>query len=74
MSDRYENSGYEEGRKCWITKRMLFSDIQKHGTFTADFKCEDRNCMDVRVQTADYDGKKYFIVQMGGEVVTVKEI
>ena len=57
-----------------MTLQMLFNEILDYGDFTADFECVDRNGVAVRVRTADYDGKKYFIVQWGGEVVTVKEI
>lgn len=57
-----------------MTLTMLFNDIQHYGTFTAGFECVDSTGVDVRVRTADYDGKKYFIVQRGGKVVTIKEI
>ena len=57
-----------------MTLQMLFNEILDYGDFTADFECVDRNGVAVRVRTADYNGKKYFIVQRGGEVVTVKEI
>ena len=57
-----------------MTLTMLFNEIRDYGDFTADFECVDRNGVAVRVRTADYNGKKYFIVQRGGEVVTVKEI
>lgn len=57
-----------------MTLQMLFNEIRDYGDFTADFECVDRNGVAVRVRAADYDGKKYFIVQRGGEVVTVKEI
>lgn len=57
-----------------MTLQMLFNDIQHYGTFTADFECVDSKGVAVRVRTADYDEKKYFIVQWGGEVVTIKEI
>ena len=57
-----------------MTLQMLFNEIRDYGDFAADFECVDRNGVAVRVRTADYDGKKYFIVQRGGEVVTVKEI
>lgn len=57
-----------------MTLQMLFDDIRNYGTFTAGFECMDSKGVAVRVRTADYDGKKYFIVQRGGEVVTIKEI
>ena len=57
-----------------MTLQMLFNEIRDYGDFTADFECVDRNGVAVRVRTADYNGKKYFIVQMGGEVVTIKKI
>lgn len=69
-----ETLGDYDKSKMKMTLQMLFNDIRNYGTFTADFECVDSKGVDVRVRTADYDGKKYFIVQMGGEVVTVKEI
>ena len=57
-----------------MTLTMLFNEIRDYGDFTADFECVDRNGVAVRVRTADYNGKKYFIVQSGGEVVTIKKI
>ena len=53
---------------------ILFNEIRDYGDFTADFECVDRKGVAVRVRTADYNGKKYFIVQRGGEVVTIKKI
>ncbi len=57
-----------------MTLTMLFNDIRNYGDFTAGFECVDRKGVAVRVRTADYNGNKYFIVQRGGEVVTIKEI
>jgi hypothetical protein len=56
------------------TNRMLLADILSYGTITADFECLDHQRVYVRVRTADLNGRKYFIVQRGGEIVEIREI
>lgn len=56
------------------TDRMLLDDILRYGKITADFECLDHQSVYVRVRTADLNGRKYFIVQRGGEIVEIREI
>lgn len=52
----------------------LFDNIRRYGTFTAEFGCTNDLGMAIRVRVAEYDGKKYFIVQCNGEIVESLEI
>ena len=52
----------------------LFNDILHYGTFKAEFGCTNDLGMPIRVRVAEYDGKKYFIVQCNGMVAEVLEI
>ena len=52
----------------------LFKNILHYGTFTAEFDCTNDLGMAIRVRVAEYDGKKYFIVQCNGMVAEVLEI
>ena len=53
---------------------QLFKNILHYGTFTAEFGCTNDLGMAIRVRVAEYDGKKYFIVQCNGRVAEVLEI
>lgn len=55
-------------------KRELFNNILHHGTFGADFGCTNHLGMNIRVRTADYNGKKYFIVMCDGNITELLEI
>ena len=52
----------------------LFKNILHYGTFTAEFGCTNDLGMAIRVRVAEYDRKKYFIVQCNGRVAEVLEI
>ena len=52
----------------------LFENIRRYGTFIAEFGCTNDLGMAIRVRVAEYDGKKYFIVQCNGEIVESLEI
>lgn len=52
----------------------LFEKIRHYGTFLAEFGCTNHLGMAVRVRVAEYDGKKYFIVQCNGTVAELLEI
>ena len=52
----------------------LFNDILHYGTFTAEFGCTNYLGMPIRVRVAEYDGKKYFIVQINGRLDELLEI
>lgn len=52
----------------------LFDNILHYGTFAAEFGCTNDLGMAIRVRVAEYDGKKYFIVQCGGCVAEILEI
>ena len=41
----------------------LFEQIRRYGSFLAEFGCTNDLGMALRVRVAEYDGKKYFIVQ-----------
>lgn len=56
------------------TNRMLLADILSYGKITADFECVDNQRVYVRVRAADLNGRKYFIVQRGGEIAEIREI
>ena len=57
-----------------MEKENLFDEIRHYGTFTAEFGCTNYLGMPIRVRVAEYDGKKYFIVQCNGMVAEVLEI
>lgn len=52
----------------------LFARIRRYGTFLAEFGCTNHLGMAIRVRVAEYDGKKYFIVQCNGTVAELLEI
>ena len=52
----------------------LFKNILHYGTFTAEFGCTNDLGMAIRVRVAEYDGKKYFIVQINGHLCELLEI
>ena len=52
----------------------LFNDVLHYGTLTAEFVCTDISGVCFRVRTAEFDGKKYFIVQANGKVLEILEI
>lgn len=52
----------------------LFKNILHYGTFTAEFGCTNYLGMAIRVRVAEYDGKKYFIVQINGRLGELLEI
>ena len=52
----------------------LFYNIRHYGTFTAEFGCTNDLGMAIRVRVAEYDGKKYFIVQCNGSFAELLEI
>lgn len=52
----------------------LFYKIRHYGTFTAEFGCTNNLGMAISVRVAEYDGKKYFIVQCNGNVSELLEI
>ena len=52
----------------------LFARIRRYGTFLAEFCCTNHFGMAIRVRVAEYDGKKYFIVQCNGTVAELLEI
>ena len=57
-----------------MEKENLFDEIRHYGIFTAEFGCTNDLGMAIRVRVAEYDGKKYFIVQCNGRVAEVLEI
>ena len=52
----------------------LFEQIRRYGSFLAEFGCTNDLGMALRVRVAEYDGKKYFIVQCDGSVAELFEI
>ena len=52
----------------------MFDNIRHYGTFTAEFGCTNDLGMAIRVRVAEYDGKKYFIVQINGRLCELLEI
>lgn len=52
----------------------LFEQILHYGTFLAEFGCTNDLEMAIRVRVAEYEGKKYFIVQCNGNVAELLEI
>ena len=52
----------------------LFKNILHYGTFTAEFGCTNDLGMAIRVRVAEYDVKKYFIVQINGRLGELLEI
>ena len=52
----------------------LFEQILHYGTFLVEFGCTNDLGMAIRVRVAEYDGKKYFIVQCNGTVAELLEI
>lgn len=52
----------------------LFEQIRRYGSFLAEFGCTNDLGMAIRVRVAEYDGKKYFIVQCDGSVAELFEI
>ena len=52
----------------------LFEQILHYGTFLSEFGCTNDLGKAIRVRVAEYDGKKYFIVQCNGRVAEVLEI
>jgi len=57
-----------------VEKEKLFDEIRHYGTFTAQFVCTDISGVYFRVRTAEFDGKKYFIVQANGKILEILEI
>ena len=57
-----------------MEKEKLFDEIRHYGTFTAEFGCTNDLGMAIRVRIAEYDGKKYFIVQINGRLGELLEI
>ena len=57
-----------------LEKENLFDEISYYGTFTAEFGCANYLGMPIRVRVAEYDGKKYFIVQINGRLCELLEI
>lgn len=57
-----------------MEKEKLFDEIRHYGTFTAEFVCTDISGVYFRVRTAEFDGKKYFIVQANGNILEILEI
>jgi hypothetical protein len=57
-----------------VEKEKLFDEIRHYGTFTAEFGCTNDLGMAIRVRVAEYDGKKYFIVQINGRLGELLEI
>ena len=52
----------------------LFEQIRRYGSFLAEFGCTNDLGMALRVRVAEYDGKKYFIVQCDGIISELFEI
>ena len=52
----------------------LFEQIRRYGSFLAEFGCTNYLGMSIRVRAAEYDGKKYFIVQCNGIIAELFEI
>ena len=52
----------------------LFEHIQRYGSFLAEFGCTNDLGMAIRVRVAEYDRKKYFIVQCNGIISELLEI
>ena len=52
----------------------LFEQIQHYGSFLAEFECMNCYGTALRVRVAEYDGKRYFIVQANGNVDYLLEI
>ena len=52
----------------------LFEQVRRYGSFLAEFGCTNDLGMALRVRVAEYDGKKYFIVQCDGSVAELFEI
>ena len=52
----------------------LFELILHYGTFLSEFGCTNDLGMAIRVRVAEYDGKKYFVVQCNGTVAELLEI
>ena len=52
----------------------LFEHIQRYGSFLAEFGCTNDLGMAIRVRVAEYDSKKYFIVQCNGIIAELFEI
>ena len=52
----------------------LFEQIRHYGSFLAEFGFTNYLCMAIRVRVAEYDSKKYFIVQCNGIIAELFEI
>ena len=52
----------------------LFEQIRRYGQFLAEFGCTNDLGMAIRVRVAEYDRKKYFIVQCNGIIAELFEI
>ena len=52
----------------------LFEQIRRYGSFLAEFECTDDLGAEIRVRVAEYDSKKYFIVQCTGIIDELFEI
>ena len=52
----------------------LFEQIRHYGSFLAEFGCTNDLGMEIRVRVAEYDRKKYFIVQCNGIISELLEI
>lgn len=52
----------------------LFEQIRHYGSFLAELECTNDLGMAIRVRVAEYDGKKYFIVQCNGVISELLEI
>lgn len=52
----------------------LFEQIRRYGSFLAEFGCTNDLGMAILVRVAEYDSKKYFIVQCNGIIAELLEI
>ena len=52
----------------------LFEQIRRYGSFLAEFGCANNLGIAIRVRIAEYNGKKYFIVQCDGIISELFEI
>ena len=55
-------------------EEILFDNLQKYATPKANFEMTDQQGFPFRVRVFEYQGRKYFTVQVKGKVKEVKEV